>query len=201
MAEQEQTTETTETSTEQETSPESTSAETQNTDTQDKSDGPAPVPYDRFSQVNKELKAAQKQLKALQEAEEKRKEAEMSEVEKLASQVEKANKRAEEAEAAATQLRLQQEFRSEAERLKLRFVDGAVSDAFALADLSMVEVGDDGVKGMKEAITALHKAKPYLFAKPENHDIDATAGGAGKPPENSDQKKQELRSRFNIRPF
>lgn len=46
--------------------------------------------------------------------------------------------------------------------------------AFALADLSKVQVGDDGeISGVKEALETLVKAKPYLVGKPP------TGGGVG----------------------
>lgn len=60
----------------------------------------------------------------------------------------------------------------------------SVDDAFALADLSGVEVKDDGtVEGVKEAVEQLVKAKPYLVKQTGG----SGASGGGNPPRGGQQ--------------
>lgn len=62
----------------------------------------------------------------------------------------------------------------------------SVDDAFALADLSGVEVSDDGtVTGAKEAVEQLVKAKPYLVKQAGGP--GGSAGGGGNPPRGNQQ--------------
>lgn len=62
----------------------------------------------------------------------------------------------------------------------------SVDDAFALADLSGVEVSDDGtVTGVKEAVEQLVKAKPYLVKQAGGP--GGSAGGGGNPPRGNQQ--------------
>lgn len=91
-----------------------------------------------------------------------------------------------EAKAAAEAKAQQAEARAKQAFIKASFVAQAASanlvdieDAFVLADLSSVTVADDGkVEGVKEAVEALVKAKPYL--------VKAGGGivppGGGNPP-------------------
>jgi hypothetical protein len=124
-----------------------------------------------------EIKAEYERLK---KAEEERKQAEMTELERLQEKLAELEKQAQEAEQAKTQTLeaankrlIKSEFKVLAKELGVR--SEALEDAFVLADLSAVEIDDDGnVKGVKEAVEALKKAKPYLFGG--NEYADPTPG-------------------------
>lgn len=108
-------------------------------------------------------------LAAAEQAEEERKRAEMSELERLQAEKEAAEKAAAEAQeardkalAAANQRLIKAEFMTIARELKVRA--DALEDAYKLADLSSVNVSEDGgVTGAKEAADALIAGKPYLL--------------------------------------
>lgn len=182
---------------------EATPAEAQNTETEGQST-PGPVPYDRFRKLNEEHKSLKSQVDKLLKAQKDMERANMSEVERLKAEKAELEAAANQAREAITQMRLKDAFRSAAATKKVRFVDGAMDDAFKLADLTGVQVEESGaVRGMEAAIDALLKAKPYLVAKPEPPpSIDASAGtGSGKPaggPEITKQKVEEWRQRFRI---
>jgi hypothetical protein len=124
-----------------------------------------------------EIKAEYERLK---KAEEERKQAEMTELERLQAKLAELEKQAAEAEQAKAQTLeaankrlIKSEFKVLAKELGVR--SEALEDAFVLADLSAVEVDEDGnVKGVKEAVEALKKAKPYLFGG--NEYADPTPG-------------------------
>jgi hypothetical protein len=124
-----------------------------------------------------EIKAEYERLK---KAEEERKQAEMTELERLQAKLAELEKQAQEAEQAKAQTLeaankrlIKSEFKVLAKELGVR--SEALEDAFVLADLSAVEVDEDGnVKGVKEAVEALKKAKPYLFGG--NEYADPTPG-------------------------
>lgn len=128
--------------------------------------------------ANQEAASRRKKLEAFEEAEKKKADAEKSELEKAqakAAQLEKdlANQRE------ASQ---KQTIRHTVEMAaaKMEFYDPA--DAVALADLSGVEIDDDGkVKGVDEALKALAKAKPHL--------IKTEQPGGGKPPKTDAEKR------------
>ncbi|HSW63418.1 MAG TPA: hypothetical protein VLH56_08920 [Dissulfurispiraceae bacterium] len=148
--------------------------------------------------ANKDSSAAVKKLKELEEAEAKRKQAELSEMEKLKAQL------------AETEAK----HRTALEQHQKGMIKSAVlmaattanfqkpEDAYALMDLSMVEISDeDKVTGVKEALEALVKERPYLIksSKPDSVNIDATnKGGSGGEPD--DKRKAELAQRFRLRP-
>lgn len=105
-----------------------------------------------------------------EKAEEERKKAAMTEKERLEAEKAEALKKAEEAEALrnetltkANQRLVNAEFRSMARTAEFNVRSDALDDALKLADLSAARVDDEGsVTGVKEALEALIKAKPYL---------------------------------------
>jgi hypothetical protein len=109
-------------------------------------------------------------------AEEERKQSEMSEVEKLQAQLQKFEQQAKEAEEtklktleSANKRLIKSEFKVLAKDLGVR--KDALDDAFVLADMSSVEIDDEGnVTGVKEALESLKKAKAYLFGVTEYAD-------------------------------
>jgi len=161
------------------------------------------VPYTRFKALNEETKSLKAQLADLQKALKANERASMSEVERLKAEKAELEEIAKQAQEAITQMRLKEAFRATVAAKKVRFVEGAMDDAFRLADLTGVRVEESGaVRGMEAAIDALLKAKPYLVQRPDPAPIDASAGtGAGKPangPEITKQKEAEWRQRFRI---
>jgi len=75
--------------------------------------------------------------------------------------------------------------------------------ALALADLSNVVIGEDGkVTGLKEALEALAKSKPFLLAEEDGGDdkklpTDPTGGPKdGKKPKNEGPSNEDLARRF-----
>lgn len=134
-----------------------------------------------------ELKAARARLKELEEAEKKRQDADKSELEKATSRVSELEKALQDSREMAQALRLRQEFGKVAKKLNLKFADvQAEDDAFLLAEMEGVEMDADGeVTGLEDAVKALHKSRPYLFAKAEGGDGNGTPqrngkGGQGK---------------------
>jgi hypothetical protein len=117
------------------------------------------------------LREAEKQLKRLAEfedAEKKRQEAELSEKDKLEKRL---------ADLESTNSQLSERYASarlrhavEIAAVTMQFADP--EDAYNLADMSGAEIAEDGkITGVKEALEALAKAKPYLIKS-----------GNGKPP-------------------
>ena len=178
------------------------SAATQNTETQATDGQPGPVPYERFKDINAQLKTAQTQLKKLQEAQTAKERAEMTELERIKAEMAERDEALAAAQAALKGMHLRAAFQREAQAQKLTFVEGALDDAYALADLSSVELDDDGkASGMDKALKALAKSKPYLFRVPGAVEIDGSAGtGSGmKPAPDKTQEETALKQRFNIR--
>lgn len=200
-------TEETNTTTESTTEPAS-SAETQNTDM------PGPVPYDRFQEVNKQLsdlkkwKAEQDKLNKdrqkqqddveAQRLTEEKKFQELADKHKL--EAEQHAKRAEELEAQNRLFILRDAFKSEAEKANLTFTTNtAANDAFKLADLDGLEIGENGtVAGMDNVLKELHKSRPYLFSQSKAPDIDASKGTTKSSKELDEERKKELRQRHRF---
>lgn len=163
------------------------------------------IPYERFKQVNDNLKAwkslgfdspdevkkALEKLAELEKAEEERKRAEMSELDRLKADLE-AKTQAEqtlqhqlqELQAAIRQERIRNAFITKAQQANIAYIE----DAMKLADLESVEVDEDGtVKGIDDVIKKLVKEKPYLLAQdtkpklvgnPSNHNDTETSKSA-----------------------
>lgn len=157
------------------------------------------IPYSRFKEVNDALKRYKElgfdspekvkeladKLAEYEKAEEERKKAEMSELERLQAEKEEyANKakefetKAEEALRKANERLMRAEFKVIAKEAGVH--PEALEDAFKLADLSGVEIDDEGnVIGLDDAIKALKESKKYLFA---NRQVGADPSpGAGAP--------------------
>lgn len=119
-----------------------------------------------------------KRLAELEEAEKKRKESELSELQKAQTkQAELEKQIAQQAEALkSTRLRHAVEIAA----ARANFQDP--EDAYRLADLSEVEVSEDGkVTGVDKALEALAKKRPYLIKTTKAPETDAEAGGKKKP--------------------
>lgn len=114
---------------------------------------------DALKKANAEAAKHRKAAEAATAAEEARKTAEMTELERFKAQAEAEAKRREEAEARLNRERITNAVKFAA--AALNFHDPA--DALAHLDAAALEIGEDGsVTGVKEALDALAKAKPYL---------------------------------------
>jgi hypothetical protein len=171
---------------------------------------PNPIPYDRFKEVNDNLKAwkslgfdspdamknALEEFNALKDAEEKRKKAEMSEQDRLQAEKEEAENRAKESEERANQTLtkankrlMKSEFRLLAKEIGVR--GDALDDAFVLADLTAAAVDDEGnVQGVKDALEALKEKKSYLFASKTY--ADPSPGNTEPKRDNKESMKKKL---------
>lgn len=115
-------------------------------------------------------------------------------------------KRADEAEAkvlAAEERIKAQTIRAEVRVMALKLGFHNPDDAASLADLSGVELAEDGaVKGVEAALKALLKDRPYLAgAEKKAPDIDAGKRGGGNTPEAIAARNKELEQRYRIRPL
>ena len=93
--------------------------------------------------------------------------------------------------------RMRIEFGMQARRANVEFANAqAEEDAFALADLSGVEVDSAGkVKSMKDAFEKLQRDRPYLFGKEEaaNPNTDARNGKSKTKPDS-----EAIRRRYGL---
>jgi hypothetical protein len=116
--------------------------------------------------------------------------------------VKKANEAAElkikEASTAADQRVIRAELRAAA--VKAGMVD---LDGLKLADLSKVKLNDQGeVEGAEELMTALKKAKPYLFGEPSTSSTHRAPGpGENKPKKVSEMTDAERKAEAKSRGF
>ena len=123
-------------------------------------------------QANAEAAERRKKLDALEAEEAKRAEASMSELQKAQRAAEKLT-----ADNAALTLQLQTiriQAAIEREANLLGFAD--VQDAFTLVARSEIVIDGDTVKGAKEAVATLAKAKPYLLKSAVAAPVTGTAG-------------------------
>jgi hypothetical protein len=137
---------------------------------------------ERVGRANKKLEKfadyedLKTKLSEYTKAEEERKKAEMTETERLQAELDELKRIAQEAEEtksktleSANKRLVKSEFKVLAKDLGVR--KDALDDAFVLADLSGVEIDDEGnVTGVKEALETLKKAKAYLFGVTEYAD-------------------------------
>lgn len=135
------------------------------------------------------------ELARLREANEKRKEAELSEIEKLEKRLARAQ--SEKAQAEQRQQDSLIRMAIEREAAKANFHDPG--EAYALADLTEVEITDGGgVAGVEEAVQALAEARPHLIKRADKPDIDADKGGDGKPDRESEAYRESIKRRFGL---
>lgn len=129
-----------------------------------------------LKRANREAAERRKKIEEMEAAETKRKEAELTELERLKAKTVEAEARLETMAARLRESAIRQEVMVQAG--KLAFVDA--DDAFRLADLSGVEVGEDGkVIGVEAALRALAKQKPHLL-KPAGNAPNINAGASGR---------------------
>jgi hypothetical protein len=138
-----------------------------------------------------EAKKAQRRLRELEEAEEARKQAELSETDRLKAEADKARQEAEGLQKQLQQTRIRHAVELEAARLAFHDPDVA----YSLADLSSVEIDEAGkVTGVKEALAALSKARPYLIKTEE-----ATGRVPGDPANSSNGRRLDSEQKEEAR--
>jgi hypothetical protein len=137
---------------------------------------------DRVARANKKLEKfadydeLKTKLSEYTKAEEERKKAEMTETERMQAELDELKRIAQEAEEtksktleSANKRLIKSEFKVLAKDLGVR--KDALDDAFVLADMSGVEIDEEGnVTGVKEALESLKKAKAFLFGVTEYAD-------------------------------
>ncbi|MCS1350315.1 Clp protease ClpB [Mechercharimyces sp. CAU 1602] len=164
------------------------------------------IPYDRFKEVNdslKEFKSVFKELgiddvgklkgilgehDQLSKEKQKLEREKLSEQERLQKDLDEAQKAKEQFEKELEGLRqsnrkqrIQNEFIKAAQANNIQYID----DAYKLADLSNVELGDDGVSGVDDVIKSLIENKPYLVGEKKQ---PKEIGSPSNPPSNGDAK-------------
>lgn len=180
---------------------------------------PSPtIPYERFKQVNDDLKAFKETFESLgigglddlksmvddynarKQAEEQRKREEMSELERLQADL---KAKEEVGQKLARQLEELQE-RVKQERITNAFIKAAtqhniayIDDAIKLADLSAVKVNEDGsVEGVEEVVKALVETKPFLLRKTQIPIGEPSNGGkAGVSEKTAEQQLEEAKNK------
>ena len=134
--------------------------------------------------ANQEAAERRKRLEALEADEKKRKDADLSELEKAQKVAEEWKGKLDLVSAELDTLRLRQAFYEAAAEGKVAWANAqAQRDAFALSDLSGVEIDEDGaVSGMDKVMKGLQKERPHLFgaAAVTQPEINAGSKGGGK---------------------
>ena len=137
-----------------------------------------------LKKANAEAAERRKRLEALEAEEEKRKGANLSELEKAQKAAEEWKGKLDLVSAELDTLRLRQAFYEAAAEAKVAWANAqAQRDAFALSDLSGVEIDEDGgVSGMDKVMKGLQKERPHLFgaAAVTQPEINAGSKGGGK---------------------
>lgn len=132
-------------------------------------------------------------------AEEERKKAAMTEQERLLAEKEEAERKAAEAEEAskkaleeANKRLINAEFRLAAKEAGIN--PDAIDDAFKLADLSGVTVGDNAkVEGIEDVVKSLLESKPYLRGQPQVKPEPKRIGeGTQSGSKDSDKTREQL---------
>jgi hypothetical protein len=138
-----------------------------------------------------------KRLADLEEAEKKRREAELSETEKLQQQLAEKDGTISEWQSKHEKALAEMATRSIKSAVKLTATQMGFADpddAYNLADFSGIEIeeGTDDPQGVKEALEALSKAKPYLLKQGANGKLPGTPPGKqpGKKPDNQPEDRK-----------
>jgi hypothetical protein len=131
----------------------------------------------RALKLEKQSKALEKKLAEYETAEQERKQAEMSEVERLKAEVEQAKAAQQAAVEEVVTMRIKQALYTQAAQMGFHNPE----DAYLMADLTEVELGEDGeVSGVETALKELLKSRPYLAKSEVAPDIDAIKRGKAK---------------------
>lgn len=133
---------------------------------------------DQAQALLRKLRKAEKERDALAADKAKSQESQLSEVERANARAAKAEATANDAVAKLAQRTLQHRFEAAAQKLGVVDADAA----YKLADLSAVEIDEDGnVTGIDAALADLKKTRKYLFGAPNG----AIGSAGGNPPSGS----------------
>lgn len=147
----------------------------------------------RALKLEKQTKALEKKLAEYETAEQQRKQAEMSEVERLKAEVEAAKAAQQAAAEEMVTMRIKQAMFTAAAKMGFHNPE----DAYLMADLTEVDLGEDGaVAGVETALKDLLKSRPYLAKSESAPDIDASKRGKAKDKDEIDV--DSLRRRWGI---
>ncbi len=150
-----------------------------------------------LKKANSEAAERRHKLQEYEEAERKRQEAELSEMEKLRKRLDESAAEREHLSTALNETRIRHAIEMTA--AQMRFHDPA--DAYALSDLSGVEIDEDGkVSGVDDALKALAKSKPHLIRSAEptaNLNAQNRTNGAAAI---SDDDAQRIGAIYGVRP-
>lgn len=131
--------------------------------------------HKRIKELNKESAERRKKLEAFEKLETDKRNADLSDAEKLKEELAKVTPELELLRKEKQELLLQSKFDKASRELKLEYAnEKAQEDAYRLMDADTV--GEDG-SGMKDALTALQKERPYLFTKLAFPETDARNKG------------------------
>lgn len=145
-----------------------------------------------LAMANRESAERRKKLEQLEQAELKRKQAELTEAQRLEAQLHDAQARLKDLEAEHEELRARHLVERVATRLE--FQDPA--DAYALLDLSQVDLDDESAaKSVEGALRSLVKAKPYLVRQANKPELNAAAAPAKRDPH---AEAERLRRQYGI---
>lgn len=142
---------------------------------------------DQVQALMRKLRKAEKLLADRQAADEESAKAKLSEVDQLKQQLQK---RDADYSSLAEKLKMQTlQHRFESEAQKLGVVDADA--AFKLADLSGVEIDDNGkVSGIEAALADLKKTRKYLFGSPSQPVGNSGGNPSAGPPSTKPSEKQ-----------
>ena len=177
--------------------PGATATDSQSMDTtQDTQEGQEPKTFDEdyVKRLRAEAASYRKRLRELEEKVKRYEDEKLSEQERLQKRLAELEQEHTQVLADMEALRLRHAVERAASKLGFRNPE----DAYQLADLSGVQIGEDGaVEGVEAALKALAKERPYLLRQQENGQgasIDATQSGKGK----TEPDLEALQRRFGI---
>ena len=150
---------------------------------------------DKLRAGEKDAAGKLKRLADLEAAEAKRKQEQMSEAERVAAEKQTLEAELAKLKTAAKDQSIRHAVELTASKMRFRNIE----DARALADLSTVEITEDGkVSGVEDALKALAKARPYLIqADNETQDIDAR-NKKQQPDILDEARKADLEQRYGV---
>ena len=150
---------------------------------------------DKLRAGEKEAAGKLKRLADLEAAETKCKQERMSEAERVAAEKQTLEAELAKLRTTAKEQSIRHAVELTASRMRFRNIE----DARALADLSTVEIAEDGkVSGVEDALKALAKARPYLV-QTDNESQDIDARNKKQQPDILDEaRKAELAQRFGV---
>ena len=149
----------------------------------------------KIKDLNRENADRRKKLEAIEKDDDEKRKAAMTELERAKADLQSLTSERDALKAEKAAFALRQSFEKTARTLKLEFAnETAMDDAFKALDTSVT--GEDG-SGMKDAIAALQKSRPYLFGKgAQQPRTDASNKGTTNPEITSADLAAQKRSKY-----